>query len=369
MKKTLTVTYQDSDNYGSVLQAYALQKVIEDMGFENEIIDYRKPEVAEVYKIIKHIHNKHDFLSNIYNALNIKLLRLRKDRFESFRENNLKLTKRKYSTFNQLNENPPLADCYVCGSDQVWNVGIVDFDETYLLQFVKEGRKLSYAASGIKEYTTTEQLLTIANQAKTFDAVSVRENIAKKRLKSITGIVVERVLDPVLLLNKDEWGKLTYDYSDRAPYMMCYFVGGVSKDFEKYTNNIAKKLGLKRILIMSDWKNIFRSGEKRYDCGPIEFLSLIKYADLVCTNSFHGTALSIIFNKAFQVGMHVPFKEDRITTLLKLCELTEREIDPKNIKADESCLDINYDKANQKLEIEKKRCLDWLNQAIEGENT
>jgi hypothetical protein len=367
LKTTLTVTYHDSDNYGSVLQSYALQNAIKNMGFENEIIDYRKDAVAEVYKLVKPIHSRYDLLSDIYNMLHLKSLKLGKERYEDFRTNCLNLTETKYSTFEQLKKSPPSAQCYITGSDQVWNSGIGDFDETYLLQFTNNGRKISYAASGITEKTPEKDISMIANSVKEFDAVSVRENIAKKRLKEVAGLESERVLDPVLLIDQEEWNKLTYDYSKNSPYMVCYFAGGVSKAFEKYTYDLAKKLGLKRVLLMPEWRNFFKIGKKSYDSGPKEFLSLIKYASFVCTNSFHGTAFSIIFNKPFQVGLHIPFKEDRIKTLLELCELTDREIDPKVAKIDESCLNINYKQANMKLEFEKKRCKEWLKQALTGE--
>lgn len=364
--KTLTLTYSNSDNFGSVLQAYALQKVIESFKYENEIIDYIKEEVSEMYQPIKPVHSRFDFLSNIYNCVHLKKLYLRKQRYELFRKEMLRMTHVKYTSFDDLRSNPPVADCYICGSDQVWNTGIKDFDESYLLRFVKKGRKVSYAASGINERTTEEEIKRIARQVCSFDAISVRENIAKERLFEVAGIKSECALDPVLLLDRNEWNQLTCDYSQENPYMLCYFAGGVSKEFEKYTYSLAKKLGLKRILLMPEWRNIFRVGEKRYDSGPIEFLSLVKYASFVCTNSFHGTAFSIIFNKPFQVELIGSFTDSRITTLLDLCELTDWETNFLSANVTKLYDKMDYCRANQKLEIEKKRCREWIRQVLIG---
>lgn len=370
-KRVATHTFINSDNYGSVLQAYALLATLNKIGYDAFVIDYFKDEVKELYQIMKPNTSKYNFLTNCYSRLHYSQLLMKQKRYADFREKYIPKTPTKYTEHCQLLANPPEADCYICGSDQVWNTQIADFDSSYLLDFVQSGNKISYAASGITKNTPDSGIEMIASALEHFDAVSVREEIGKKRINKRMGDTAIRVLDPVLLLTSEEWrGVLAQHSFDDLPqkvsYMFCYFAGGISKDFEKYTARLAKKMGLKRILIMPEWRNIFRSGEKYYQAGPLEFMALLNSAEIVCTNSFHGTALSILLNKPFVVGLHVPFSEDRITTLLNSCGLAEREIDPAIDEPDAMAEQIDFSKSNSVIQAERERSINWLKMAIDG---
>ncbi|MGM9600095.1 MAG: polysaccharide pyruvyl transferase family protein [Faecousia sp.] len=364
-----THTYMNSDNYGSVFQTYALHYLLKKMGYEAYVIDYKKKEVAQLYQIFKPNTSRFNMMTNCYHALHYGQLKEKQQRFEDFRAKHITKTEQQYHTHQQLIDMPPKADCYICGSDQVWNTQIVDFDDSYLLDFVKCRKKISYSASGIQATTPEEEISKITSALKGFDAVSVRENIGKKRIEENSGIPVFQALDPVLLLSKSEWRQLfqnkerTYPTKDR--YMFCYFAGGVSDDFDKYTAKLAKEHGLKRVLIMPEWRNALRTGKKYYGAGPIEFLELLDSAAIVCTNSFHGTALSILFNKPFLVGLHKPFSEDRIKTLLELCRLTDREIDSRNYQNGKSVFNVDFSHANAVLNEERGKSIEWLQREIE----
>lgn len=371
-KRVATHTFLNSDNYGSVLQAYALLKTLNKMGYDAFAIDYYKDEVKSMYQIIKPNTSKYNFIMNCYSHLHYKQLLMKQKRYADFRNRYIERTPIQYTEHRQLLVNPPAAECYICGSDQVWNTQISDFDNSYLLDFVQSGRKISYAASGITKNTPDSGVDMIISALKNFDAVSVREEIGKERINKRLGDTAIRVLDPVLLLTSEEWRDVLADYSyddipQKKPYMFCYFAGGVSKDFEKYTVRLAKKMGIKRILIMPEWRNVFRSGEKYYQAGPMEFLKLLNSAEIVCTDSFHGTALSVLLNKLFVVGMHIPFSENRITTLLNSCGLADREIDPAMDEPDNMIKQIDFSKCNSILRAERERSINWLKSAIEGE--
>lgn len=370
-KRVATHTFLNSDNYGSVLQAYALSATLNKMGYDAFVIDYFKDEVKELYQIIKPNTSKYNFLTNCYSRLHYSQLLMKQKRYADFREKYIPKTSTHYTEHCQLLANPPKADCYICGSDQVWNTQINDFDNSYLLDFVKSGKKISYAASGITKNTPNSGIDMIASALEHFDAVSVREEIGKERINKRIGDNAIRVLDPVLLLTPEEWRSvLAQHFFDDLPrkdsYMFCYFAGGISKDFEKYTVRLAKKMGLKRILIMPEWRNVFRSGEKYYQAGPLEFLALLNSAEIVCTNSFHGTALSILLNKPFVIGLHSPFSEDRISTLLNSCGLIEREIDPAIDEPDAMAEQIDFAKSNSVIQAERERSINWLKTAIDG---
>lgn len=356
-KIVATITYHRSDNFGSVLQAYALGEKLQQMGYEQFVIDYHKKEVGELYKILKPLNSKFNIVTDCYNLLHYSALRRRKERFEDFRRKYLRMSEG-YTCKQALMENPPKADVYIVGSDQVWNTGIVDFDESYLLDFVKEGRKISYAASGIQKNSCSQRMLT---QIQQFSAVSVRENAAKEVLKDAAVCI-----DPVLLLKKQDWEAICCPTNRKKNYMLCYFAGNVSAEFEQVTKELAQKLRLERVILMPEWRNLFRRGKNCYDAGPKEFVSLLRQAELICTNSFHGTAFSLMMNKPFLVGQAVPFADDRIATLLGATGLQEREIDPAAPKLPKEILDMDFSGANHALESLRQASEAWLYCAIEG---
>lgn len=362
-----TITYHMSDNFGSVLQAYALNRLLNLLGFNSYIINYQKTSVRELYKIIQPPTSLFNILTDIYQLFHYRKLKSRQIRYSSFRKNYLILSDEIYSSREQLQSKPPHADVYICGSDQIWNSSIVDFDDSYLLDFVKEGRKISYAASGISASTTQDELTHISQLITTFDAVSVREKITQNRLSTISAKAIEYVLDPVFLLSREEWSGICVKPNEKH-YMFCYFAGGVSKEFERYTRDLAKKMHIRRIILMPEWRNFYRPGKKAYEFGPIEFLSYLQNADLVCTNSFHGTAFSIIFNRPFVVGMHAPYTDQRIRSLLEDCLLEKREIDPADSETSnfEDVFHLDFTKANSVISEKRKRCIQWLCNAIEG---
>ena len=366
-KKTVaTITYHGSDNFGSVLQAYALNKVLIEQGYDSYVIDYRKQEVEQVYQIIKFPQTAFDLVTDIYHLMHYSDLRKRKLRYEQFRKEYINLSQCVYKSHDMLMKRPPNADVYICGSDQVWNPDIVDFDESYLLDFVTSGKKIAYAASGISPKTTDAALFKLEPWIRMFDAVSVRERSARERLQAVLGCKAQVVLDPVLLLSRHEWEKITQEVAIKDDYLLCYFAGGVSAEFEQYTRELARKLHCKRIILMPEWRNFFRRGVYAYDSGPIEFLSLIKQAKAVCTNSFHGTVFSLLFNRPFIVGLHRPFIDDRISTILQMSEMSEREIDVSKPYSFEHILDVDFKKANQIIEKKRADDIRWLCRAVEG---
>ena len=363
-KKTVaTITYHRSDNFGSVLQAYALGEALRQLGYEQFNIDYRRKEVAQVYRILQPLNSKFNVVTDCYHLLHYPALKRRQRRYEQFRQKWLRLS-RVYTQKQELMDSPPAADAYITGSDQVWNTPLKDYDESFLLDFVKQGRKIAYAASGIKAASTEESLVPVRKHIPDFDAVSVRENVAKARLEDVCPVSVR--IDPVLLLQKQDWEKLCSPQNRKKPYMLCYFAGGVSAAFEAFTAAKARELGLERVILMPEWRNLFRPGSCCYDAGPEEFVSLIREAALVCTNSFHGTAFSVVLGKPFLVGQAVPFADDRIATLLGTLGLTDREIDPTSPVLPERVMELDTRSYADSLAQLRQRDLAWLREQIEG---
>ncbi len=319
MKKVGILTYHSSDNYGSVLQAYALKKYLS--GFCNaEIVNYRKNEVKALYKIFKPMNSKFNIVTNLYNALYYKRIKNQKKAFEAFRQKNLNISDQEINSKDDLDKFVNKYDALVCGSDQVWNFDILDFDTSYLLDFPEfKGKKFAYAASMGPKRKSHESIAEFKAQFEDFDGISVREESAAEVLSKVLEKPIDTVIDPVFLLSKEGWQELIKEENiqeRKDDYVFCYFPGGVSESLESFSKNLAKELNCKRILIVPEWRNIFRSGEKRYDCIPLEFVSMIKNAKAVCTNSFHGTAFSVIMDTPLYVKMGAEDSDSRIVNLL-----------------------------------------------------
>lgn len=276
------------------------------------------------------MNNKFNIITNFYNVLYYDRLKKRKKAYENFRQRLLNLSEQEINTKKELDRFVTRYDALVCGSDQIWNFDIVDFDNSYLLDFPEfSGKRIAYAASMGPGQKSQEQVAEYKTLFEKFDKISVREESAAEVLSKVLKKNIEKVIDPVFLLSKEEWNDLIKHAETKEckrDYVFCYFPGGVSKSLEKFSQDLAKKLNCRRILVVSEWRNIFRPGKKMYDCSPVEFVSMIKNAKAVCTDSFHGTAFSIIMNTPFYVEMGGEKADARILSILKMTNKTENII-------------------------------------------
>lgn len=344
MKKVGILTYHSSDNYGSVLQAYALRKYLSSF-CDAQIVDYRKPEVKELYKIFKPLNSKYNIVTNLYNFLYYGKLIRRKREYESFRQNFLKLSEFEINDKKELNNFVKKYDILISGSDQVWNYDIVDFDTSFMLDFPEfSNKRISYAASFGPISKTIESSLKYSSLLEDYNYISVRENSAKSHVENLINKEVDVVCDPVFLLSKKEWEKVASKscVEIKEEYIFCYFPGGVSKSMEKFSYDLAKKYNCKRILIMNEWKNFFRTGKKQYSYGPCDFVKLIRNAKYVCTTSFHGTAFSTIMETPFYVEIGNRTMDSRIFDLLCMTNKLDCVINQKINQNDNSTgLELN----------------------------
>ncbi len=324
-KKIGIITYHDSDNYGSVLQAYALSHYIKGLGADCKIIDYRKDAVKELYSIWKRPTSRNAVLTNIFQIPYYIKLKKRKKNFENFRKNYLPLSNTLYTKQNDLKSGQ--YDLYIVGSDQVWNIDIVDFDSSYLLDFT-EKKKISYAASFGSSVKNAASFYPYKSLFEKFDKITVREMAGKNLCENELGLTADLVCDPVFLLSADEWRKIKSADTIKEDYIFCYFAGGVSKEMEEFSKSLARQNNCKRVVVMFDWHDWNKKDQiKSFESGPMEFISLLDNAKFVCTNSFHGTAFSIILNKQFFVDGN--YSDVRIKTLLNISNKNEALINSK----------------------------------------
>ncbi|MHC5247728.1 polysaccharide pyruvyl transferase family protein [Enterococcus sp. LJL90] len=341
MKKVAILTlYNNSSNYGGLLQAYALQKVLNNLGFDAKQIDYNA-ESGRMYK-----NKKEKYSERIKSHLRkIKYLEWtlldyrRKKQTDIFAREipHTRLVKKK--NIHKLSDN---FDFFVCGSDQIWNP--IGWQPSFFLDFVSDDkRKISYAASIARDSLTNQELNFMYNYLKKFNSVSIREKKSKDIMeKFCSDITIDVMPDPTLLLTENEWKILIKDKkSDKKDYIFAYLLGKDIQQRERIVD-FAKARNLELVFVpylnrdMIDWdKKHMQYMAKNYEVSS--FLSYIKDANMVITDSFHGAVFSIIFDKNFFVLNRFK-KHDKISmnsrleTLLDTFNLDERLIDGENLQ-------------------------------------
>lgn len=369
MKTVGTITFHASHNYGSVLQAYALAKVIENEGLDVKIINYHSKEQRACYTLYKKYSGPTGVFHNAYQRLISVKLKRRNKGFEDFIKTTLPVTE-EIGDEEALKKYASIFDCYVCGSDQIWNPACQDFSPAYYLNFVANKKRVAYAPSLGKGEFNEQDKNTIKELLKNIESISVREKQGKEILENLTDKPVEIVCDPVILLGKDGWGKVIPEVKIKKPYMFVYFLENNHGD-RGYIDLISKTLGLKVVILSENLNDLFKNYIKRYDTLPLEFVSLIKNAKFVYTNSFHATAFSAMFNVpvASMIAKSKDVKNNNDSR--KIDFLTELGLE-KNLKKSltkEEIVEItktDFTKANERLEKLRNKSRDYLLKAIEG---
>lgn len=345
------ITFHRAQNYGAVLQMFALQEFIRRRGHEVEFIDYRNKNIESRYKLLplgilferKNVFKSIQILKS--KVLTIPIRKRKAARFKKFIDAFLTFSKESYYALDQI---PKDYDLYITGSDQVWNSTITGgVDEAFFLNFpVKIGaRKISYAASTEKyNYPfMVENAELFKKLLGNLDAISVRENDVAEIIRSFTTSEVQVVLDPTLLLESEDYDLIIEKPSDDN-YVLVYHLGW-NKELIDIAEAVAGEKGLKIIEIHAGVKPFLNSERHKQELSPSEFLGYVKNADFLITTSFHGTAFSVIFKKQFYVfdnGAAI-----RQFSLLSSLGIVDRLISNKN-QIDWSN-SINYDNLSSKL--------------------
>ena len=332
------LTFHRTNNYGAVLQNFALIKTIENSGLgEVHDIDFRDSALEKPYEVTIFPNTKMNPVKAVYNTFhNLRFYRRRKrgaKAFDAFRHQYLNMTKS--YTAEELSENAEPFDIYITGSDQIWNKNIVNRNKTdytdmiFSLGFVRQGRKIAFAASaGNVEYIDPEIMQYISS----IDEISVREKSLYDYLHGrLNHKKIYQVSDPVFLLDRNEWNSfLPPERAVRQKYILIYCVG-VRDEVIRKAKVIAKKNHCK--IVYLDYRyRIYHNGICICDGSPFTFVQLIRDAECVIASSFHATAFSIIFEKPFLTyslaGSGIFATGSRIVGLLNHYKLQDRLTDP-----------------------------------------
>lgn len=331
--KVITVTTQKADNYGAVLQAYALQQTLFKLGYDNEILDCSDNEKHSVSFNLLIRRMALNFQNTIFYSRYKKM----SGRFSGFRNSLLKQTA-PYNSIEEVQKNPPDADIYLTGSDQVFALG----NQLVPIRFLDFGDsdkvRASYAASkGLfeKDEKSIEYLRRMLSR---FNCISSREEQGTKYIENTLGFDCETHIDPVFLLDRDQWNKITPEARIKKPYILCFRM--LRHDaFQPLVDKLKKETGWQVVSIQPRTDKKLKADKYLFDVTPQEFVQLIRDADAVVTTSFHATAFSVIFNKKFY--SLIDYKPERAIALCTMFGLENRLV-RKNDTQFAGLEDINY---------------------------
>lgn len=356
-------------NYGQVLQAYAIQKIVKKYGQYPIIIKYRKSNNNEPIKylkipVMKQLYEWYYGMSKAGSeSWKIKL------KFNRFVGKHINMTIPCYSK-EDVEKELENQKCSIlfCGSDQIWNP--VAFDPVFYLDIgEKQNKRIAYAPSIAEDELNSsnrhifDKMIPLIEK---INYVSVREKSGEHILKQLTDKAVTTVLDPTLLINKKGWDKIASASYSKEKYIFCYVLGDI-RQHREMLGKLKQKYKTSKIIYLRT-KNDIKSSIEEFcdDIGPEEFISLIKYAQAIYTDSFHGVAFAINYNREFYTCKRFTIsaynKSSRIHNILELLQLENRYIEyDSQIILDDY---IPYNEVNNLLQKERAKAFRFLNQAF-----
>lgn len=369
MKTIGIITYHYYYNYGTMLQALALQEKVEQLGYQAELIDFKQDNSLSRYEMLKlRIKRMPVYIKERkkYRALadSREKIKEKNELFEQFYKTYLHVGKKKYTTTQQLMENPPVYDGYVVGSDQTWNPFVANSPEAFFLPFVEnKSKKGSYGPSLAVKSLSDEKEKEYRKKLSNFSFLSCREQDGAQLLSRITQKEVKCVLDPTLLLSAKEWGKYCEFEIPKEPYILVYFLGEKS-EHRRAVEKIQKLTNWKIISLPAAYLEMENNDYKKVWGGPKEFLSLIRGAALICTDSFHGTMFSINFQRNFfsfckSSDSEESSENSRLYSALNIFGLSNRIIhNMDNLTAED--ISIDYKNVIPILEEQRRDSIEYL---------
>lgn len=366
--KVGVLTFHYTDNVGSVLQAYALKRAIEKLSADCEIINYQKDgwkrktygvsdkeQLKTKYGLLWPLANAYMLVRSIYRRRFLK-------KFKAFQLEHLECSGAvvKKESLNGLAEK---FDKIVVGSDQVWNFTNVKVDDTYLLDFVEEDRKkIAYAASFGRGEVENNDAVRFAQYLPRFSRISVRESDGVALANTLSGGNAKHVLDPSFLLTAAEWKQL-FKEKERENYVLIYLRQAASEALFSFAEQLANREDC-QIVMVTEGQHVPNGYKAEVHPDPLEWMALLYGAKYVVTNSFHGVAFSINFNKQFFYEELAVTKWDtnsRINSIISLVGLNDRDIRKCSYNAME---DIDYVTVNTTINEQRKASLEYLKTAL-----
>lgn len=369
MRSVGLMTFHASYNFGSVMQAWATQRIVSEMGYDCEIINFRTAIQKDKYSIFPIRMGYQQLLRNIFQISHILEKNRSNKKYEDFIQNTLKISE-EYNTIDEL-KNTKQYDIYLAGSDQIWGYHIPEFDHSetdvrgaYYFNFTK-GYKISYASSF--GTASTELLQPYGGYLKDFSSIAVRESRGEKIVKELTGKKSAVVLDPTYLISSGEWNQIMEGDNGglKGDYILIYSLQGMKK--AKKWKEIIKKVGsgVKFVTVVPFSPISGKGVVNRADAGPIEILSLFANARYIYTDTFHGMSFSIHFRKPFTVYEDTE-ADFRKRNILKMFSLNDRETNDINLAIEMISYPIDYRIREDVINKKISESLGYLKKALDN---
>lgn len=357
-KKIGIITFNNAINYGAILQAHATQMIVDKLGYSAYLFTYKFDNNELPFPFVSR-----NIKTTISNLLFYKLRKTQMEAFKDYRKK-MKFYKYKIENVEDLEKAKDDFDCLLIGSDQVWNPELGHDLSITLLDFYKNGpAKISYASSFGISQLPNEVESRFSAALSNFKYLSVRELQGADILSELLDRAVPVVLDPSMLLSSKEWDVYNEDYYFRKPYILLYDMHH-SKSLIEATRRYSELYDVD-VLVISRIKLKNPRFKTLYGVTPGNFLSLIKNANFIFTDSFHGTAFSIIYNKEFLTNVSSKNGEklgSRIVSLLDTLNLKDRYVEEKFNLGD--ITKIQYDEVNKIMKQLKDESLSYLKNSL-----
>jgi Polysaccharide pyruvyl transferase. len=350
----------NSVNYGNRLQNYALQKALEKYGANVETIHNPfEPTYKDFLYKIKRLIRKIVYRRNEYKYPQV----LKEYNFESWNKQYIHFSKYWLNKKRDLKKIRNSYERLVCGSDQVWNSEANQIDGRWFASFADKEQRVSYAASFGLDFIFENRKEEFKKYLEGMDSISVREQSGRKIVWDLIHKEVPCNIDPTMLLKSEEWeeiANLPISLPSRN-YVLTYFLGDCSNEINKLVEEIAKVYKLTIIHLNN------RFQKELYMCDPSGFLAMLKNANIVITDSFHGTVFSIIFHVPFMVVNRIGTDESmstRLDNLLSLLKMENRRLED-SINVD-NVMNICFDEADDIINFERKKSMEYIRSLFKG---
>lgn len=360
--------YCNFTNYGSALQSWALSQAINKIGkgrWQSKLIDYC-PDVLADKDPLNPFSNMWDTDEESRQMCMLTMPAIRKNyiKFNEFYHNRFLKTEKKYTSanFNDVVEEEQI-NGFVCGSDTIFCIDeFKGFDDGYYANYdcMKNGYTISYAASFGDIHLNEETYKILNNRLQNFKALGIREKVMIPYVKSHTSVAVERTIDPTLLLTREDYDTLAVERIVDEKYLLLY-VRRYNKEMEKFAEDLARQKGLKIVEISLRATNAEKGHQMFYEAGVEEYLSLVKYADVVVSNSFHGLIFAVQYCRPIYIFSREQ-ADSKVGEVLEVFGLEDRLMVSGTEQVSE---EIDYEKVHNNIEPYRRRAFQYLESALE----
>lgn len=362
-RRAAIVTWTSYRNFGTYLQAYALQHIVRRLGYQTRVLD----DSSIVAGFSKKRFSPLRWLGSQpwICPSRARFIRRRQSsiaEYDAFRKKHIDID----SQWNVAADRPSGYDVYIAGSDQIWSPN-VPFSDYYYLAFA-DGRKTSYAPSFGASEIPDMHLKKIAPMISDFDSLSVREPVAASRIEECIGLKAQVVADPVLLVEPSGWDSLlaedgVMEEYDGDRYALCYLLT-YNTEYVSYVRRYCSGKGLKlKVLAVND--KMTGIGDEDVYTGPSGFIDAIRKSDVVFTDSFHGSIFSVLYRKNLLIFKRFASdsmisQNSRVEFLVQRLGLSGRLVDASGLNDEWDSVAIDYDRVNEEVESFRAESLDYI---------